>query len=88
MNTTKQIKADTIAALQAMHDIIKAKLNAMRAENNGLGWRNHSDPIKAQVWEQTMDDIMYVGTLLHNARLPGACYINSEFVRAKVSRSL
>jgi hypothetical protein len=82
---TKQIKAKRIESLQAMEATIEAKINAIRAQNNGEGWHKHKDEAKAKAWAILVDDLLFVSNNIHNASIG---FVDVESVRQRVLRSL
>jgi len=84
--TTKQIKTERIAKLQAMLDIIQTKVDAMRHPiTKETPYMTMNKNAKAIAWDILINDLLLVDANIHNASLG---YVDVEAVRLKVSRSL
>ena len=82
----KQIKGERIAKLQAMHDIIQAKVDAMRNPiTKESPYKRTNKDAKAIAWDILINDLLLVANNIHNAQHG---FVDVEAIRSQVSRSL
>jgi hypothetical protein len=84
--SAKFIRQVKVTKLQAMHDIIQSKVNAMRDPvTNESPYKRTNKDAKAIAWDILIQDLLLVSDNIHNASLG---YVDVEAIRLKVFRSL